>query len=198
MIREGENMNKNSFYTEEELKTLCFRNLGANVLISRKASIYSPETMSIGSNVRIDDFCILTGKITIGSFVHISAYVGLFGKLGIKIMDFANVSMRTTILSTNDDFTGEFMTGSPVLPDGYSKTTGGLVTLKKHANIGAGCLVFPNITIAEGTAVGSMSLINKSTDAWTIYYGIPCRPVRKRKTKILELEKKLIESLSLD
>jgi len=191
----GKNMNENSFYTEEELKTLCFRSLGINVLISRKASIYSPKTISIGSNVRIDDFCILTGEITIGNFIHISAYVGLFGKLGIKIHDFANISMKTVLISTTDDFSGEFITGSPVIPKEYSMTTGGIITLEKHANIGACCLIFPAITISEGTAIGAMSLVNKTTKTWTIYTGIPCKPLKKRKKDVLNLEKKLIQSI---
>ena len=53
----------NSFYTENELKQIGFKRIGENVLISRKASIYQPELIEIGNNVRIDDFCILSGNI---------------------------------------------------------------------------------------------------------------------------------------
>ena len=55
----------NNFYDAQELKEFGFAKVGINVLISRKASIYGAKNMSIGSNVRIDDFCILSGKITI-------------------------------------------------------------------------------------------------------------------------------------
>ena len=61
----------NSFYSDEELKKIRFKSLGENVLISKKASIYSPEKIIIGNNVRIDDFCILSGNIQIGNHVHI-------------------------------------------------------------------------------------------------------------------------------
>ena len=47
-----------SFLTQTQLHNLGFKSLGQNVLISDKASIYSPELISIGSHVRIDDFCI--------------------------------------------------------------------------------------------------------------------------------------------
>ena len=56
----------NSFYSQEELMKIGFLSVGKNVLISKKASIYNPSVISIGNNVRIDDFCILSGKVTIG------------------------------------------------------------------------------------------------------------------------------------
>lgn len=68
-----------SFYSRSELEHIGFATIGKNVLLSRKASIYSPAMISIGDNVRIDDFCILSGCIGIGSQVHISAYVALYG-----------------------------------------------------------------------------------------------------------------------
>ena len=52
----------NSFYSKEELKEIGFKKYGENVLISRKTSIYNPEKIIIGNNVRIDDFCILSRK----------------------------------------------------------------------------------------------------------------------------------------
>ena len=64
---------ENSFYKKDELKKLGLKHYGNNVLISRKCSIYSPEKISIGNNVRIDDYCILSGNITIKNYVHISA-----------------------------------------------------------------------------------------------------------------------------
>ena len=52
-----------SFYTEKELENIGFKKMGTNIKISRKASIYSPEKMSFGNNIRIDDFCLLNGTI---------------------------------------------------------------------------------------------------------------------------------------
>lgn len=80
-----------SFYSRSELEHIGFATIGKNVLLSRKASIYSPAMISIGDNVRIDDFCILSGCIGIGSQVHISAYVALYGGMGITIEDYSGV-----------------------------------------------------------------------------------------------------------
>ncbi len=87
-----------SFYKEEELRKIGIRKYGRNVLISRKASIYSPERLIIGDNVRIDDFCILSGAIQVGSYVHIAAFCGLFShEEKISIGDFAGLSARVSV-----------------------------------------------------------------------------------------------------
>ena len=52
-----------SFFSESELKAIGFLKYGKNVLVSRKASIYNPEQMVLGDNIRIDDFCILNSPM---------------------------------------------------------------------------------------------------------------------------------------
>lgn len=66
-----------SFFSKEELQLLNIK-VGKNVKISRKSSIYG-YNIEIGDNVRIDDFCILSGKIRLGNYIHIAAYSALYG-----------------------------------------------------------------------------------------------------------------------
>lgn len=101
----------NSFLNEEELAQIGLKIYGVNVLISRKASFYSPEKISLGNNVRIDDFCILSGEITIGSHVHVSAYSALYGRFGIIMEEYTGLSPRCTVFSAMDDFSGEYLIG---------------------------------------------------------------------------------------
>jgi len=72
------NVMKTSFLSKNELRQVGFARYGRNVLISRKVSFYYPEKIEIGNNVRIDDFCILSGHIVMGNYIHIAAYCGLF------------------------------------------------------------------------------------------------------------------------
>lgn len=44
-----------------------FRSIGEDVRISDKASIYGASEISIGSHVRMDDFCVLSGRIEVGN-----------------------------------------------------------------------------------------------------------------------------------
>ena len=94
-----------SFYTEEELQDVGFKKYGKNVLISKKSSIYSPDKISLGNNVRIDDFCCLVGGesgIEIGSNVHIAFHCIIVGNGGVKINDFAGLSSRCCIYSATE------------------------------------------------------------------------------------------------
>lgn len=176
-----------SFYYREELEKMGFYSIGENVLISRKASFYSASRMSIGNNVRIDDFSVLSGNIKIGSYVHISAFVALYGSNGITINDYSGVSAHSIIYSAVDDFSGEYMIG-PLYPKSVTNVQGGLVTLGCYTQIGASCVVMPNLIIAEGTVVGAMSFVNESLEPWGIYAGIPVKKIKDRSKRLLQLK----------
>lgn len=182
-----------NYYSEDELKQFGFKELGDNVNISRKASIYGAENMVIGCNVRIDDFCFLIGKIQLGSNIHIAQYSALFGgEYGIEMHDFSGLSSRCVIYAASDDYSGEYLT-NPTIPAEYCNVTGGRVVLGKHVIIGTGTSIMPNVLIGEGTAVGSMSLVRNSLESWGIYAGVPCKRIKERKKDLLELEKKYLE-----
>ena len=173
-----------SFYSDDELQQIGFKSIGKNVKISRKASIYSPQNISIGNNVRIDDFCILSGTITIGSNVHISAYVALYGAMGIVMEDYTGISPKSVVYSAMDDFSGDYLIG-PIHPKGLTNVTGGKVSIKKYAQIGSNTVVFPNLTIGEGTVIGACSMLKNDTESWGIYAGVPAIKRKNRSNKLL-------------
>jgi len=176
----------NSFYSPQELHFLGFKSLGDNVLISQKACFYGIEKISIGSHVRIDDFCILSGDITLGSHIHISAYCALYGSLGIEMEDYTGLSPRCSVFSASDDFSGNYLIG-PMVEKELTHVTGGKVLIRKHSQVGAGSVILPNLTIGEGVAVGAMSLVNRTLAEWTIYAGIPVKRMAKRTKELLKL-----------
>ena len=183
-----------SFYTEDELKILGLKTYGHNVLISRKASIYGAENITIGHDVRIDDFCILSGKITLGSYIHISAGTFLYaGSAGITIGDFSSISSRCAVYAITDDLSGEAMVGS-MLPDEFRHVISGEVVLEDYVNIGTGCTILPGVRLREGTALWAMSMATKSTKEWGIYFGIPCKRVIDRSKKMLELREQFLKA----
>lgn len=182
---------QNSFYTRKELFKIGFKTLGKNVLISRFARFYGIENIQIGSNVRIDDFCILSGNIKIGNFIHISAYSALFGNAGIEIEDFSGVSPRCTLYSATDDFSGDFLIG-PMVDLKYRNVIEGKILIKKYCQLGSNCVVFPGVTINDGVAVGAMSLVNKDLESWKIYKGVPAKYFKERSKKILQLANRII------
>lgn len=184
-----------SFYRPEELKDLGFKYIGKDVKLSRKAVVYNADKIEIGDYCRIDDFCILSGIITMGSFIHIGVCTRLSGSAaGLTIKDFAGVSYNSTIIASSDDYSGEFMT-NPCIPLKYKKLLPNPVVLERHSLVASHCMIVPGVTVGEGTAIGAMSLVLKSVEPWSIYAGIPVKRLKDRKRNILELEKKFLEEL---
>ncbi|MCI5143806.1 MAG: acyltransferase, partial [Candidatus Electrothrix sp. ATG1] len=164
-----------------------------NVLISDKSSIYNPGRISIGSHVRIDDFCVLSagdGGIEIGDYIHIAVFCSLIGAGKIMLCDFANLSSRVSVYTSNDDYSGEYMT-NPMVPSEYTGVTHADVFIGKHTIIGSGSVILPGVTLEEGVAIGALSLVDKKCSSFGIYRG--SRRIGERKRNLLMLEEQLAE-----
>ncbi|MCI5968212.1 acyltransferase [Helicobacter sp.] len=183
------------FYPRSELENMGFKHLGENVLIDTRTTIDNPERISLGSNVKIGSYAILSGDVEIGSFVHIASFCGLYGGAGIFIDSFVSISNRVCLITESDDYSGESMS-APFVPDKYRfNIRRGKIDVKKHCIIGSGSLLLPAIKLAEGVAVGAMSMISGETDPWGIYVGIPARKIKDRSRNILELEKSFLREI---
>ena len=183
-----------SFYSEHELRGIGFKKVGKHVLISRKASVYNPAAISIGDNVRIDDFCVLTGgrELKLGNFVHLACYSALFARSGIVVEDFSGLSARVTIYSESDDYSGRSLT-NPTIPERYKPgIQKGRVILKKHVIVGVNATILPGVILEEGVAIGAHSLVTKNCEAWWIYFGAPARKLRRRSPKLLDYEREFM------
>lgn len=183
-----------SFYSRDEIESLGLGSFGANLKLSRKASLYNPAGLSIGSHVRIDDFCVLSagvGGIEIGDHVHIAVYSSLIGAGTIKLGSFSNISSRVSIYSSNDDYSGESLT-NPTVPDEFKRVRHADVIVGKHVILGSGVVVLPGVNIEEGVAVGSLSLVPKDCKAFGIYGGIPVKRIGDRSRILLDQERDLV------
>lgn len=184
-----------SFYSEEEVQHLGFHRCGNDVQISINAKFYGISNISLGDHVRIDDFCILSGHISIGSYVHIAPAVLMFaGDAGITLADYTGISSRCALYAATDDYSGMAMS-NPTIPDQYRAISTAPIVLEKHVLVGTGCTVLPGVTLAEGTSVGAMSLLNRSTEPWGIYYGSPAKRQRERQRDLLSLCSKFEASI---
>jgi acetyltransferase-like isoleucine patch superfamily enzyme len=180
-----------AFLNKEQLAELGFKNLGDNVLISDKASFYGINRIEIGDNSRIDDFCILSagiGGIKIGKNVHVACFSSLIGKDQITLEDFANISSRVSFYSSNDDYSGDFLTG-PTIPEKYRSYTNSPITIGRHVIIGSGTVILPGVVIGGYSSVGALSLVRKSIPEFEIHAGVPAKFIKERGRKMLELEK---------
>lgn len=174
-----------------------FASCGTNVIVHPSVQIFNPEYIHIGSNVRIDCFCLLSASkegIYIGDYVHIAAGCMLFGSGGkIHMDDFSGISSSVCIYTASDDYTGEYLT-NPMVDEKYKKITKGDVILKKHVIVGSQSIIMPNVTMDVGAASGAMSFITKSVPEFTVVFGIPAKKIKDRRKDLIEKEAQFLES----
>ncbi len=178
------------------VESMGFASVGENVLVSDRASFYNCRNISLGNNVRIDDFCVVsagTGGIAIGDHVHVAVYSSLIGAGKIVLSDFCNISSRVSIYSSSDDFSGEWMT-NPTVPSEFTGVKHADVFVGRHAIIGSGTVVLPGVVIEEGAAVGALSLVKERCEKFGIYAGSPSKRIAERKRNLLELEERFIST----
>lgn len=181
-----------AYLTKEQLQLLGFKSLGKNVQISDKASIYNCNQISIGDNSRVDDYCVLSGNITIGNHVHIAPFCLLAGgEKGIIMEDFSGLAYRVTVFTQSDDYSGETLT-NPTIPKQYKNELKKAIYIGRHVIIGTNSVVMPGVTLAEGCSVGAMSLLRKSTEPWGVYLGNPAKRIKERKQDLLKLEQEFL------
>lgn len=181
-----------AYFSELELKAMGFKYLGENVKISTKASIYNPDVMSIGDYTRIDDFCLLSGRISLGKFIHVTPYCNLAGGTeGILADDFATLAYGVHVFTQSDDYSGQSMTNSNI-PEKYKMVKRAAIHIGKHVIVGAKSVIMPGVNLKEGTSVGAMSLVRKSTEEWSIYVGNPAKKLKNRSKELLQLEKQFL------
>ena len=177
-----------AWMTRKQLERLGFRRIGANVHVSNKAVIYDASQVALGENSRIDDFCVISGRVEIGRNVHVAVFSNVAGgELGVELGDFSGLAYGCSVFSQSDDYTGASMT-NPTVPDIYKREIKAAVRIGRHCIVGAHSVVFPGVDMRDGCALGAMSMLTKTTNEWGIYFGVPAKRVKERKRELLELE----------
>lgn len=160
---------------------------GENVFISANVEIRRPHLVNIGKNVAIDTGFYLTTGAEIGDYIHISPYTTVIGGASVKLTleHFTTIAAGTRIICASDGHLGDGLIG-PTIPEEFRDTiTYGNVTFKRFASVGTNAVILPGVTLGEGSVVSVCSLVNRDTEPWTIYAGVPARPVKLRKKETM-------------
>jgi len=170
------------------------KSCGDDVYISSNVEIKRPHLVEIGNHVAIDSGFYCTTRLQIGDYVHIGAYCSITGgENGLCVLnDFCGLSAGCRVLCASDDYLGSGLT-NPTIPRQYrANVITEPVILYKHVVLGTNCVVLPGVSIEEGVAVGSCSMVKGTLYSWGVYAGIPAKWLKVReRSKILELETRL-------
>ena len=132
--------------------------------------------------------------MTIGRNVHIAVFCNVAGgEEGVWLDDFSGLAYGCQVFSQSDDYSGRSLT-NPTVPERFKHETKKPVRIGRHCIIGTSSLIFPGVTVGEGTSVGAMAMVTKSTEEWSVYAGQPAKRLKARKQDLLEMERQYLES----
>jgi acetyltransferase-like isoleucine patch superfamily enzyme len=182
------------YFTREELLAFGFSRVGDPVWISRKCSFYAIRG-ALGDHVRMDDFCVVKGEVSLGSYIHVAGFCSLSGVAApLLLEDCCSVGNRVSIYTGSDDFHADALAGNTV-PASMVHTLTGRVRLGRGALVGAHSVVMPGVDVGDGAAVGAQCVVTKSVPPGTILVsgGMRSLPVGRRDVKkILALVDQLL------
>lgn len=167
---------------------------GSDVRISPNVEIIRPDCVKIGNHVAIDSGFYCTTSLEMGDYIHIAPYTTVIGgKKGyLKMGHFTGMAAGCRIVCVSDSHQGMGLIG-PIIPSIYrDKLIIAPVIFENFVSLATNVVVLPGVTLGEGSVVGACSLVTKNTEPWTIYYGVPAKPIKNRiKNKMLRFAKKL-------
>lgn len=182
-----------AYLDQSEVAAMGFRKLGRNVRISSRAAIYDAHLIELGDHCRIDDFCVVSGLVTLGRNVMLTVHCNVAGgQTGVTIDDFSSLAYGCHVFAQSEDYAGNYLNNSTV-PERYRSGTKKPVRIGRHCIVGTNTVIQPGVTLADGTAVYAMSLVTKSTEPWSIYLGNPARRIKSRNRGMLDLEQRYLE-----
>ena len=174
---------------------------GRNVVFGQHVVLRHPHKIHIGSNVVIDDNCLIDAKgdanrgIRVGDGVFIGRNTILSCKNGdIELADGVNIGFNCEVFSAS-----RVTIGRSVLMAAYSYVIGGdhdfsdpsktvLEQTRTSAGVaigdgvwmGAGAKILDGVTIGEGAVIGAGAVVRDSVPASAIAVGVPARVVASR------------------
>jgi acetyltransferase-like isoleucine patch superfamily enzyme len=178
---------------------------GQNVVFGRNVTLRHPHKIFIGSNVVIDENCLLDAKgignagIFIGSNVFLGRNSILSCKDGeIHLEDGVNIGFNCEVFSSS-----QVILRKNALVAAYCYLIGGGnyriddfdtpfaeqcdfsedrgIEIDQNVWLAAGVKVLDGVTVGENSVVGAGAVVRDSIPDWSIAAGIPAKVIRSRK-----------------
>ena len=169
-------------------------------IISPNVRIRYPQWFVVGERSVVDDFCYFSTRVNVGICSHIASGCSIAGGLAhqFTLGDFSSLSSGVKVWCSSNDYANDLVV---LPPPGVEIGDGpilGDVTFENYTGAGANAVVMPDNFIPEGVIIGALSFVPTAYrfEPWTVYAGIPIRPLRPRnRANVLEQAARLRKTL---
>lgn len=146
-------------------------------------------------NIEIDDYSYIDtnaqlevyAPIEIGKYVHLAANMHIQSGDKVIIKDFACIANGTKIYASSNTYKtpcrqekNVLLSMSSSAPSKLQCIKHGSVIIDEYAFVGMNCVILPGVRIGRGAIIGAGSVVTKDIPPYTIAFGIPAMPAKKR------------------
>lgn len=163
--------------------------LGVNTIVhafaTLQSSIWNTESppagkIIIGDNCAIQSYSLIWtcgGDIRIGNFCSVNPFCAIYGHGGLIIGNYVRIAANVSIIPGNHKF------DNPDVPILYQGGTMEGVIIEDDVWIGAGVIILDGVKIGKGCVIAAGAVVNKSTEPYGVYAGVPAVRIKDRNEK---------------
>lgn len=158
-----------------------FKKLGKNVVFEKGVLVFHPENIEIGDNVYIGHNTILKGyyknSMVIGDHTWIGQQCFFHSAGGLVIGKAVGIGPGVIIL------TSEHEASDVEIPVYFTPLKFEQVIINDGADIGAGSIILPGLTIGMGAIIGAGSVVTHNVPDHEVWAGVPARKLKRRQSR---------------
>lgn len=153
--------------------------IGSTTRVYKSAVIENRNggTIKIGEGCEIFDGVLILsygGNIKIGDNCSINPYAIIYGHGGLRIGNNVLIAGGVMIIPNNHNFIEK---DRIIIEQGC--TAQGIV-IEDDVWIGHGCSILDGVIVREGTVIAAGSVVNQSTEPYSIVAGVPAKVIKYR------------------
>ena len=169
---------RNRSHGSGEFRPEQLAELGPDCIFETGVLVFHPENVRLGTNVYVGHYTILKGyhknHLTIGDETWIGQQCFLHAAGGLSIGRRVGIGPGVQVLTSRHGEAGRHV------PIFNAPVEFKAVVIEDDADIGAGSILLPGVTIGRGAQIGAGSVVTRDVPPYHVVAGSPARFLRER------------------